>query len=229
MTEVILQNRQHHQPCHLISDISPKTGGCSNRIGESRVICILNHSALKGWNKSQMALDGNSCLSWYCDLCHSNFICWLVSLMWRLIPKMQSSCSGKQFIVLLPSQFFWAFRLFHHIRNPSSSCSSFISRAWKPSLLWKERFWSSATHWWHMRILCKYSVGICKFVIFPAHVRWPRGSGFSRTLNVKLGQDKLCQKRVYFNYLQSLSTGWELMHLHFQSWFLWQKSPKIAT
>lgn len=101
----------------------------------------------------------------------------------------------------------------------------------------KERFWSSATHWWHMRMLCKYSVGICKFVIFPAHVRWPRGSGYSRTLNVKLGQDKLCRKRVCFNYLSSLSTGWESMHLHVQSWFWWhgsnipdqQKSPKIAT
>lgn len=123
VTEAILHNRQPAASSALPSDIRHLTKDRQLQPSHQGISCDIYIesfcAALKGWNKSQMALDSSSCLSWYCDLCHSYFICWLVSLMWRLIPKMQSSCRRKQLIVPLPSRFFWAFRLFHHVRDTS--------------------------------------------------------------------------------------------------------------
>lgn len=197
MTEPLLQNRQRVAPSRRPSDIRLLTKDRQLQSSHRGIYCDIYLIILS--SPQRMAWISNGPWSWKLPLLMPRiepsfyYFYSLTGLMRRPILKLQGSYSRKQIIPPLPSQFFEYLCCFNHIVEPLSS-SGFISRAWKPTLLWKERFLFCGvghTAWWHARILCKHTVGICKSDIFTAIRRWPRGSGISGSLNVKREEDKL--------------------------------------
>lgn len=118
MTELILQNRLRAASSALASDIRHLTKDRQLQPSHQGISCdiyILNHSvqpSKDGINlKWPLIVKAASPDTVTCAVVIFFFFCWLVLLMWRLIPKLQGSYNRKQLIVPLPSQFFWAFKL----------------------------------------------------------------------------------------------------------------------